>query len=86
MSDEITCGTHGKQDTTYVCNHIVDSLKDGEACGFVWNKADGDFQALCAACNDMTDEEFAERQADIISMLCFGCFQDAAALNGIDLL
>lgn len=86
MSDQITCGTHGRQDTTFVCLHIIQSIQKGEGCGFWWNKVDGDFQALCTACNDLTEQEFFAREADIINVLCFGCFQDAASLNGIDIV
>jgi len=85
MSDIIKCGTHGKQETTFVCAHIIQSLKDGEERGFCWNKSDGDFQALCSVCNDLSEDEFQKIQADIVNALCFGCFQDAAALNGIEI-
>jgi len=81
----ITCGTHGKQEQTYVCCHIIETLKDGEARGFCWNKAGDEFQAICNACNDLSDEEFAAAEPENINLLCFGCFQDAAAINGVDI-
>ena len=86
MTQTITCGTHGKQERTFVCKHIIETLQDGEARGFCWNKADGDFQAICTACNDLSENEFHAIEEDNISLLCFGCFQDAAAINGIDIL
>ncbi len=82
----IRCGTHGEQDETFVCVHIVESLKDGEARGFVWNVSDGVFEALCETCNDLSEAEFAARQHEIVARLCFGCFQDAAALNGVEIV
>ncbi len=82
---KLQCGTHGEQDETVVCRHIIDTLQDGEPRGFVWNRADGEFQALCTACNALSDDAFAAAEAEIIRLLCFGCFQDAAALNGVDI-
>jgi len=81
----ITCGTHGKQEETFVCRHIIDSLKDGEARGFYWNYVDGAFEAVCAACNEMTADEAASASLNLIQPLCYGCFRDAAALNGVDI-
>jgi len=81
----IKCGTHGKQEETFVCRHIIETLKDGEARGFHWNRADGVFQAICTACNELSDEEFAAAEPENINALCFGCFQDAAAINGVDI-
>jgi len=85
MTNKIRCGTHGKQDETYVCKHIIASIAEDKPQGFHWNMADGVYQAICTACNDLSEEAFAAVEADIISTLCFGCFQDAAALNGADI-
>ncbi len=82
---KLTCGTHGEQEETFVCDHIIETLKDGEPRGFCWNHVDGQCQAICTACNEMTDEEFTASQADAINILCYGCFLDAAALNGVDI-
>ncbi len=82
----IRCGTHGTQDETIVCTHIVESLKDAEPRGFSWNVSDGVFEALCEACNNLSEAEFAARRDEIVARLCFGCFQDAAALNGVDIV
>ncbi|MEM9168690.1 MAG: hypothetical protein AAGC56_03465 [Pseudomonadota bacterium] len=78
----LTCATHGRQDKTFVCVHIVAALQCGEPVGFFWNRAGGVYQAICASCNDLTPEEFAAAEADIVRELCFGCFRDAAELNG----
>ena len=34
----VTCGTHGKQPQTFVCRHIIESLKSGEPKGFWWSR------------------------------------------------
>ena len=83
---KIHCGTHGKQEQTYVCRHIVETVEDGQPRGFYWNKSDDEFQAICEACNNMSDEEFHAAEPENIRVLCFGCFQDAAALNGVDIV
>ncbi|MBI1392331.1 MAG: hypothetical protein GC152_06260 [Alphaproteobacteria bacterium] len=85
MTDKLTCGSHGEQDVTYVCRHVIETLKDGEPRGFWWNFADGAFEAVCAACNDLTEAEAKEQGPDLVQPLCYGCFRDAAALNGVDL-
>ena len=87
MSRQISCKTHERQDETFVCQHIVETLKDRTPRGFVWNVVDGNFEAICEACNDLSAEEFAAAAQDgNINSLCFGCFRDAAALNGIDIV
>ena len=80
----ISCGTHGKQPETFVCKHIVETVKDGEPRGFYWNYADGAFEAVCAKCNELTLEE-AAAEPNLIQSLCYGCFRDAAAINGVEI-
>ncbi|MEL6371314.1 MAG: hypothetical protein AAFY84_07050 [Pseudomonadota bacterium] len=81
----IKCGTHGEQETTFVCVHIIETLKDGVPRGFLWNHVDGDFQAICENCNNLSEEEFYAQEAELIQLLCYGCFRDAAAINGVDI-
>ena len=82
---KLKCGTHGWQEETLVCRHIVESLKDGTPRGFCWNKSDDTWEAICEDCNNLSPDEFAASAADLVQTLCFGCFRDAAALNGIDI-
>jgi hypothetical protein len=52
MSDKVRCQSHGEQEATYVCHHIVESLDTGKAVGFFWPK-DTDMvrpDAWCAEC------------------------------------
>lgn len=81
----ITCDTHGKQEQTFVCQHVIDTLNDGEPRGFHWNKSGDTYQAICSGCNAMTDEEFAKAESEIIAVICLGCFEEAAAVHGVDL-
>lgn len=81
----LRCASHGRQEETFVCKHIIATLSDGEARGFYWNRADDAFEAVCAACNDMSEAEARRAGPDLIQPLCFGCFRDAASINGIDI-
>lgn len=83
----LNCATHGRQKQTFVCKHITATLKDGEARGFVWSYEgegkDAMFEALCMECNDLDEAAFAATANDIIMALCYGCFREAAAINGM---
>lgn len=85
MSETLTCGTHGKQPATYVCTHIIDSLKTGEPVGFWWSVEDGDYTAICGECNEMSEAEWEQEAPKLIQILCKGCFMDAANMNDIDI-
>ena len=79
------CASHGAQEQTFVCRHIIATLKDGEPRGFFWNRADDAFEAVCTTCNDMTPDAAAAAGPDLVQSLCYGCFRDAASINGIDI-
>ncbi|MEO1243947.1 MAG: hypothetical protein AAFX54_18715 [Pseudomonadota bacterium] len=82
----VTCGTHGEQPQTFVCVHIIESVKDGEPKGFWWSRSeDGIWDAVCDACNNLSQEAFDALGPDNIGIICLGCFEDAAALNEIEL-
>ncbi len=81
----ISCETHGTQDETLVCVHIVDTLQDGEPRGFHWNLSEGAYQAICSMCNELTPDQFQAAEKEIVREVCFGCFQEAAAIHGVDL-
>lgn len=82
----VTCGTHGKQPQTFVCVHIIESVKTGDPKGFWWSRGeDGVWDAICDECNNLSQDAFDALGADNIGVICLGCFEDAAALNEIDL-
>ena len=82
----VTCGTHGKQPQTFVCVHIIESLKTGDPKGFWWSRGpDGVWDAVCTDCNNLSQQEFDALGGDNIKVICLGCFEDAAALNEINL-
>jgi len=79
----LKCGTHGRQPETFVCKHIIETVADGEPRGFFWSVEDGTYEALCAACNTLSADDFAEQVEELVRPLCFGCFRDAAEVNGV---
>lgn len=79
----LKCGTHGRQRETFVCRHIVESIAAGESVGFFWGIEDGVHEALCEACNSLSADAFAEQAQSLIQPLCYGCFREAGALNGV---
>ena len=82
----VKCGTHGEQPETYVCVHIVEALKKGEPCGFWWSRSeDGVWDAVCNDCNELSQEAFDALGPENIKIVCLGCFEDAAALNEVEL-
>ena len=86
MSDPIVCDVHGESVATYVCTHICDTLQDGVPRGFLWQLNDGEYDAICAACNAMPDEAWEEQASDTLRLLCFECYAKAAELNGITMV
>jgi hypothetical protein len=84
MNAPITCTKHGKAEETFVCSHILASLKDGVGRGFFPAIDDeGGYQALCAKCDAMSDADWENEGKDFIEMVCLGCYRDAADLNGV---
>lgn len=80
------CNTHGIQPETIVCVHIIESIGLGEPLGFWWTRGDdGRLDAVCSACNALSQPEFDRLGAENIKGLCLGCFEDAAVLNGVEL-
>jgi hypothetical protein len=86
MSGVINCDTHGDQLATYVCAHIVKTVHDKKARGFAWCVADdGDYYADCDECNAMPTEEWKARVDENLNVICFGCFETAAKVNGVEI-
>ncbi|HWZ39243.1 MAG TPA: hypothetical protein VNY08_13175 [Bradyrhizobium sp.] len=87
MSGKVRCTTHGEQDATYVCRHIVETLDSGKAVGFI-SPADTDLprpDAWCSECEQVRCSEGGEwtdaaMQFVDISVLCGGCYDRAKAI------
>ena len=81
---QVICATHGENDTTIVCVHITETLKDGLKRGFLWKVDEGgEYDAICNDCNAMPDVEWTARQVELGRVLCFGCFRRAAEMNEV---
>ena len=83
----MTCAEHGPQPETFVCQHIVDTLRDKIARGFFW-AADSDTErpdAWCADCERLVhaagDWTPAVLEVAHVQLLCALCYDDAKALN-----
>ncbi|MDX1572353.1 MAG: hypothetical protein R3200_17865 [Xanthomonadales bacterium] len=85
----VECCHHGRQPATFVCQHLVQSLRDGRARGF-WTSAEdpdnprpdawcGDCEALVNRVGEWNDESEAFAG---VSLLCGLCYDRARALNG----
>ena len=50
----VDCLEHGQQEETFVCQHIVQSLEDGQAKGFHWSSESNESRpdAWCHECDD----------------------------------
>jgi len=84
----VDCCEHGKQQATFVCNHVVESLHDETPRGFWWaNDPDNPRpDAWCSECekrlkaNDGEWNEEIETLANI-RLLCGVCYDNAKSLN-----
>ena len=53
MHKTLNCDLHGVQPTTFVCQHIAESLRTGRPVGFYWSQASIESRpdAWCSECN-----------------------------------
>ena len=92
MSEEeqyVECCTHGKQQATYLCQHVVQSLRDGEPRGF-WSAepAPGNERpdSWCSACEDKVNSTGGEWNDESeafsgVTLLCGACYDRAREMN-----
>lgn len=90
MTEFVDCKTHGKQERTSVCQHIVKTVKDRKPRGFFWSDPNpgatrGD--AWCIECDKMLEaaggtwtDELGKKAK--VSGLCGACYDEAKQLNG----
>ena len=90
MSNTVECHTHGEQEETFVCQHLVAALKTQERVGFFWSGGPrGD--AWCSACEEVrireggATGEWNERSEKFagIKLLCGSCYDKLRALHGL---
>lgn len=90
MTNTIKCPSHGTQEQTFVCCHIVAALDTGEKVGFFWSSEPrGD--AWCAACEQARIEmggesgDWNERSEAFarIQVLCGACYDKVRDQHGL---
>jgi hypothetical protein len=87
--DAVECPKHGEQDSTFVCRHIVSSLRTGSPVGFIQsveNPEDPRPDAWCSECEKVRIEEGGEwnDQSEAfagVTLLCGACYDEARELN-----
>lgn len=84
----VECCEHGKQQATFVCNHVVESLRDEIPRGFWWaNDPDNPrADAWCSECEERLKANDGEWNEEIetlanIRLLCGVCYDNAKNLN-----
>jgi hypothetical protein len=90
MAEKITCTTHGTQDRTVVCQHIIQSLRTGQKCGFYCAETiEPGFtreDAWCADCEEKRTANGGEWPEDCgsflgLKVLCVACYDLAKLFN-----
>ena len=89
MVDKVECSVHGPQDETFVCCHLVESLRSGNKVGFYYaSEPRGD--AWCESCEEMRVREGGESgdwndkssSYANVKLLCGACYDQVKRLNG----
>ncbi|WP_273999127.1 hypothetical protein [Vibrio parahaemolyticus] len=85
----VECCTHGKQQVTYVCQHVVKSLRDGKPRGF-WSAepepGNERPDSWCSACEDKVNSDGGEWNDESeafagVTLLCGACYDRAKEMN-----
>ena len=81
---QIECGVHGLQDETFVCQHIIESLRTRKAVGFHWPVSPPERRpdAWCSKCEAQRVEGGGEWKKDVLAsvavkVLCGRCYDTA---------
>lgn len=87
MSDKVECATHGWQDESFVCQHIVASLHTGSPVGFHWPSASESLHpdAWCSACQAARVSAGGDWTPEVeellnIKLLCGACYEHAKSI------
>jgi hypothetical protein len=84
----IHCEVHGDQQATFVCQHIVRSLREDRPYGFFWAEDPESARpdAWCTACNEQvasTGGDWTEESEAFagVTLICGACYDRAKAMN-----
>jgi hypothetical protein len=88
-TNTVACSEHGPQPKTYVCDHILQTLRDRRPRGFFVVPADNQEypDAWCGECEEMIQAAGGEWTDELmpaakVRLLCARCYLAAKALNG----
>lgn len=91
MNDEqkyVECSEHGKQQETFVCQHIIETLEDGKARGFWWanDPENPRPDAWCSECEKKVQASNGEWNDENeafagVKLLCGACYDRAKEIN-----
>lgn len=85
----VQCPEHGTQQETFVCQHVVQGLREKSAYGF-WLADDPENprpDAWCTSCNDALHKAGGEWNEETealayVKLLCGACYDKAKSMNG----
>jgi hypothetical protein len=90
MTKMIACAEHGSQPETFVCDHILQTLRDRRPRGFIFDPdSDQEYpDAWCRECDEMLHASGGEWTDELgtaahVRLLCARCYLAAKALNGL---
>ncbi len=87
--ETVQCDRHGQQQLTRVCQHIAQTVRDGQPRGFYWSGGApndrGD--AWCAECDRHLEAAGGEwtaenQQLANVQVVCGLCYDQARSANG----
>jgi len=83
--DVVQCNSHGKQDITYVCQHLAESLSSRKKVGFFCSGSKSRSDAWCAECEKTRTKEGEwndrSEKALGIRILCGACYDEVCRFN-----
>ena len=90
MTNIVECHAHGKQEETFVCQHLLGALDTREKVGFFWSGGPRS-NAWCSACEEArireggTAGDWNERSEAFagIKLLCGACYDQLRVLHGL---
>lgn len=84
----VECCQHGQQQATYVCQHIIQTLRDGKPRGFFSSEESPENprpDSWCGECEDLVNRigEWNDESESFagVSLLCGACYDRAKELN-----
>lgn len=86
MKQTLECNNHGKSPATYVCKHLLETIKTKQPYGFNWMlDEENEIQAFCDNCWNADDEEWEKISEEGSRLLCLSCLQDVARMNNLEM-